>query len=111
MSYSTFFKSGDWNIIADCCGLKIKASHARKMWNGMYTCPEHWDRRQPLDLPVTVNPLAPLPFVRQPNYPPVNYPTGGVTYDGSLSYAGRAIAGSAAAGSIESTNMPTLPGG
>lgn len=87
MGRSSYFKGGDWNIICDTCGVTIKASQARKMWNGMYVCPEHWDRRQPLDFPVYVNPLPALPFTRPGGIPGRVHPRKPATCNGDCNFA------------------------
>ena len=40
---------GDWNLRCDSCGRKIKASQARKRWDGFWVCPEDWESRHILD--------------------------------------------------------------
>lgn len=49
-----FWAEGDWNAICAQCGRKRKASMMVKNppgtpCSGMYTCPEHYDSRQPQD--------------------------------------------------------------
>lgn len=40
---------GDWNVICDATGQKVKASQAKKRWDGMWVVPEHWEERHPMD--------------------------------------------------------------
>lgn len=40
---------GDWNLRCDSCGRKIKASRAKKRWDGFWVCPEDWEPRHILD--------------------------------------------------------------
>ena len=37
------YKKGDWNIICDVCGCKMKRSEARKRWDGMLVCGDDWE--------------------------------------------------------------------
>ena len=43
------YKKGDWNVICDVCGCKMKHSESRKRWDGMLVCGEDWERRHPND--------------------------------------------------------------
>jgi hypothetical protein len=57
---------GDWNALCDHCGRKFKGSTLRLQWNGLWSCPEHWEARQPQDF-VRAAPEHPTPpFVRHP---------------------------------------------
>lgn len=47
---STWLTLGDWNAICDVCGKKYKASSLRRRWDGLMTCTEDWETRQPQDL-------------------------------------------------------------
>ncbi len=40
---------GDYNLRCDSCGRKIKASQAKKRWDGFWVCPEDWEPRHILD--------------------------------------------------------------
>lgn len=40
---------GDYNAICDRCGQKFKASHLKLTWEGLRTCSECWEPRQPQD--------------------------------------------------------------
>lgn len=43
------YKLGDWNIICDVCGKKVKASTTKRRWDGFIVCPEDYEQRHPLD--------------------------------------------------------------
>ena len=47
---ANFYRTGDNNVICDRTGFKIKASMARKEWNGLLVRRESWEQRQPQDL-------------------------------------------------------------
>lgn len=40
---------GDYNIVCDFSGFKIKRSEARKTWDGYLVKKEFWEPRQPQD--------------------------------------------------------------
>jgi hypothetical protein len=46
---ANYLKRGDWNVICDRTGFKIKASESRKEWNGLRVWKKHWEARQPQD--------------------------------------------------------------
>lgn len=43
------FVSGDWYIICDYSGFKIKRSEARLTWDGYLVRKDFWEPRQPQD--------------------------------------------------------------
>lgn len=47
---ANYLKKGDNNIECDRTGFKIKASDAKKEWNGFVVRKESYERRQPQDL-------------------------------------------------------------
>lgn len=47
MSYRTTYKPGDWNIVCDRCGFKIKRSEAMETWDNLLVCKKDWEPRQP----------------------------------------------------------------
>jgi hypothetical protein len=49
LSYRSYYKKGDWLAICDVCGRKYKASTLRKRWDGLMTCQQDWEPRQPQD--------------------------------------------------------------
>jgi len=44
-----YYDPGDYNIICDRTGHKIKRSQARKEWNGLLVRKESWEPRHPQD--------------------------------------------------------------
>lgn len=69
MSRGWEYKSGDWNMLCDCCGRKIKASQSRKRWDGFQVCsptfnPGCWEERQPLDFIKARQDKISVPFTR-----------------------------------------------
>lgn len=43
------YKPGDWNIICDYSGFKIRRSEARRTWDGYLVRKDFWEPRQPQD--------------------------------------------------------------
>jgi len=43
------YKHGDWNVICDYSGQKIKRSEARYTWDGHLVKAEFWEPRHPQD--------------------------------------------------------------
>ena len=41
---------GDYNVICDRTGFKLKASECKLEWNGFFVRNESWEPRQPMDL-------------------------------------------------------------
>lgn len=59
-----YYKSGDWNVICDVCGKKMKSSHAKKRWDGLIVCSEDYEQRHSLDF-IRVKPdKQTVPFSR-----------------------------------------------
>lgn len=64
MSYDPTYKSGDWLIICDVCGKKMKASDSKKRWDGFIVCPDDWEMRHPLDFLRARQDRISVPFQR-----------------------------------------------
>jgi len=45
----TYYKKGDYNLICDRTGFKIKASQAKKQWDGLLVKKSVWEARHPQD--------------------------------------------------------------
>ena len=50
MKNKEYYKKGDWNAVCDVCGFRFKASQLRRRWDGLMTCKDDWEIRQPQDL-------------------------------------------------------------
>lgn len=48
---TSYYKAGDWNVICDRTGFKMKRSECRKEWNGLLVRKQSWFRRHPQDIP------------------------------------------------------------
>ena len=49
MSYFSRYDKGDWSVLCDACGRKMRASDLQQRWDGLKVCPEDWEPRQPQD--------------------------------------------------------------
>lgn len=47
--FDNYYKPGDWNVIDDLSGEKIKASEARMRWDNILTHRSRWEERHPQD--------------------------------------------------------------
>lgn len=60
---------GDWNVITDCCGRKMKFSQVIQQWDGLIVCPEHHDPRHPLDFIKSTHDDQRVPIARSESTP------------------------------------------
>lgn len=44
-----YYRDGDYNVICDRTGFKVKASQTRREWNGLRVMNSVWDPRHPQD--------------------------------------------------------------
>lgn len=58
------YTSGDWNVICDVCSRKIKASIAKKRWDGFIVCPDDFETRHPQDFVRAQVDKISVPFTR-----------------------------------------------
>lgn len=63
MSKNTY-KSGQWNVICDVCGKKIKAGDAKQRWDGFIVCPKDFEQRQPQDFVRARQDKITVPYIR-----------------------------------------------
>lgn len=64
MSNELIYRPGDWNIICDVCGFKLKASKSRQRWDGLVVCQADWEARHPMDFIKTPTDKISVPFSR-----------------------------------------------
>lgn len=48
-SKSDRFPLGDYNVICDYSGFKVRASECRRTWDGYYVHKKYWEPRHPQD--------------------------------------------------------------
>ena len=56
--------SGQWNVICDSCGRKIKSGIAKLRWDGFIVCPEDYEMRHPQDFVKSQTDKISVPFTR-----------------------------------------------
>lgn len=56
--------SGDWNVICDSCGKKVKASEAKHRWDGLIVCPADFETRHEQDFVRAKQDKISIPFTR-----------------------------------------------
>ena len=49
MSYFSRYDKGEWATICDVCGRKFRNQDLRQRWDGLKTCNDDWEPRQPQD--------------------------------------------------------------
>lgn len=59
-----YYVSGEWNVICDSCGKKIKAHEAKQRWDGLIVCPNDFEMRQPQDFVKARADKITVPFTR-----------------------------------------------
>ena len=64
MSKGWSYTSGDWWIICDSCGRKIKASESLQRWDGFRVCREDWEPRHSMDFIRARADKQAVPFMR-----------------------------------------------
>ena len=61
------YTPGDWNLIDDITGDKIKASRARRRWDNIITTAKDWDERHPADFLRVHKDKQKVPYTRNPD--------------------------------------------
>ena len=64
MSKGWRYDSGDWLIICDSCGTKVRASQTRQRWDGFQVCPGCFEQRHPQDFVRASADKISVPFTR-----------------------------------------------
>jgi len=49
MGRADFWKKGSWLAICDVCGMKYHSTDLKLRWDGVMTCRQDWNIRQPQD--------------------------------------------------------------
>lgn len=104
------YVSGDWNVICDVCGKKIKASKSRKRWDGFVVCEDDFEYRHPQDFVRAKQDKISVPFTRpRPTDVFIN-PEYVCTLEGSTAVTRMAVAGCSVAGRVQSLYICTIEG-
>lgn len=59
-----YYKAGEWNLICDVCGKKIKAGEAKHRWDGFIVCPSDFEYRHEQDFVRARQDKISVPFTR-----------------------------------------------
>lgn len=46
---SNGYRPGDYYVICDVCGFKVRASETRRRWDNLRVCTKDWETRHPQD--------------------------------------------------------------
>jgi len=103
MAGNHYYTSGDWLIICDVCGKKMKASHSRHRWDGFIVCDGCFEHRHPQDLIRTKPDKQSVPYSRPPNDVYID-----VTYIEPLSCTYITKAGMADIGTADCSTVGTI---
>lgn len=110
MSKDWNYKSGDWWILCDVCGKKMKASHARHRWDGFIVCDKDFENRHPMDFIKVIPDKISVPFTRPrptDTFVSVSYQGNTLTCTpmGSIGVSGIGVAGCMIAGKVLFGNL------
>ena len=59
-----YYTSGQWNLICDVCGKKVKAHKAKHRWDGFVVCEKDWEERHSQDFVRARQNKISVPFTR-----------------------------------------------
>ena len=64
MGGKNYYASGQFNVICDVCGKKIKAGEAKHRWDGFVVCERDFEQRHPQDFVRARQDKISVPFSR-----------------------------------------------
>ena len=64
MGGKNYYASGQFNVICDVCGKKIKAGEAKHRWDGFVVCERDFEQRHPQDFVRARQDKISVPFTR-----------------------------------------------
>ena len=64
MINKNYWASGEWNLICDSCGKKMKSSNAKHRWDGFIVCNSCFEHRHPQDFVKPKIDKIVVPFTR-----------------------------------------------
>lgn len=85
-----YYVSGQFNVICDVCGKKIKAGKSRTRWDGFTVCEDDWEERHSQDFVRARQDKISVPFTRPR---PTDLFIDSCSLTGRTAYTGLAIAG------------------
>ena len=87
-----YYTSGQWNLICDVCGKKIKSGKSRHRWDGFVVCEDDYEQRHPQDFIRSRQDKITIPFNRPR---PTDLFTETCTLTGRSAFTGLAVSGCA----------------
>lgn len=69
MGRADFWKRGQWLAVCDICGMKYHSGDLKERWDGLMTCRQDWNPRQPQDFVRGIPDPQAVPWSR-PDVPP-----------------------------------------
>jgi len=63
----TYYKKGDYNVICDRSGYKVKATECRRTWDGLFVRKIDWEPRHPQDFVRGKKDNQRVPYARTEN--------------------------------------------
>ncbi|CAB4216902.1 hypothetical protein UFOVP1590_14 [uncultured Caudovirales phage] len=64
MSSKSYYLKGSWSCVCDRCGVEYKSGELQKEWNGLMTCSNCFEQRQPQDFVRGVADIQTVPWSR-----------------------------------------------
>ena len=101
-----YYISGQWNVICDVCGKKIKSGKAKQRWDGFIVCEDDFESRHPQDFVKARVDKITVPFVRPIQ---TSVYTISCTINGSSSIIDYATVGCSVVDFIPNAFSPDLP--
>jgi len=70
MGRADYYKKGQWLVICDVCGMKYHSNDLKMRWDGLMTCRQDWNIRQPQDFVRGIPDPQAVPWSRPDVAPP-----------------------------------------
>lgn len=68
------YVKGDWKAVCDSCGRRFLASSLKKRWDGLMTCPDDYEQRNPQDFVRAKQDIQAVPWSRPEGQDSFLYP-------------------------------------
>lgn len=69
MGRADYYKKGQWLVICDVCGMKYHSNDLKMRWDGLMTCRQDWNIRQPQDFVRGIPDPQAIPWSRPDTVP------------------------------------------
>lgn len=70
MGRADYYKKGSWKVVCDVCGMFYHSSDLKMRWDGLMTCLQDWNIRQPQDFVRGIPDPQAIPWSRPDVAPP-----------------------------------------